>query len=58
LIAALLGLFLVVPLVTLLATGSWRRTWEAIKGYSVVLALVMGIPMAIGAVMALVGLIN
>jgi hypothetical protein len=58
LIAALLGLFMIVPLVTLLATGSWRRTWEAIKGYSVVLALVMGIPMAIGAVMAMVSLID
>lgn len=57
-IAALLGLFMIVPFVTLLATGSWRRTWEAIKGYSVVLALVMGIPMAIGLVIAVVGLID
>lgn len=58
LVAALLGLFLIVPLVTLCATGSLRRTWEAMKGYAVVMTIVMAIPMAIGAVMAAIGLID
>lgn len=49
---------MIVPLTTLLFTGSWRRTWEATKGYAVVLGVVIFIPMAVGAVMALVSLIG
>lgn len=58
LVAALLGLFMIVPLVARMGTGSWARAREATKGYGVVLLIVMVIPMAIGAVIAVVGLIN
>jgi hypothetical protein len=53
LVAALLGLFAIVPLFTRLATGSWRRTWEATKGYAVVIAILFVIPMAIGELVVL-----
>lgn len=56
--AALLGMFMIVPLVTLIATGSWRRTWESVKGYAVVLGILIAIPMAVGGAMALVSLIS
>lgn len=58
LIAVLLGLFAIVPLFTLLATGSWKQAVEAAFGYGVVLLIVMVIPMSVGLLVALVGLIG
>lgn len=52
LLAALLGLFLIVPAVTWLATRSWSRTKEAAKGYGIVLGIVLYGPLALGALVA------
>lgn len=57
-LAAMLAMLLVPPVVTALATGSWRRTVEAMKGYLVVIGLVIALPMAVGTLLALVGLID
>jgi len=53
--AACLGMFSLVPLSVLAATGKWRRVWEATRGYALCLLLVIGIPAVIGAVIALLG---
>lgn len=48
--AALIAIFAIVPGVVLISTGSWRQTWEALRGYGIVIGLVIGIPMVIGVV--------
>lgn len=52
LLAALLGLFLIVPAVTWIATGSWSRAKEAAKGYGLVLGIVLYGPLALGCFVA------
>lgn len=52
-LAACLGMGSLVPLSVLGATGSWRRAWEATRGYSLCLLLVLGIPLAVGTVVGL-----
>lgn len=56
LIAALLGIFALAPAATLWATGSWSKAGEALRGYALVIGLLIGLPMVLGVIAAIVGL--
>jgi hypothetical protein len=46
LFAGLAAIFALVPLCTLLATGSWRATWEATRGYATVWGIIVALAAA------------
>lgn len=49
-----LGMFSLVPLSVLGATGKWRATWQATRMYARCLFIVVGAPAMIGVLIALV----
>lgn len=49
-IAALVS---IVPLATWAATGRLRAAWEALRGYCLVMFIVVGLPMIAGALVGL-----
>jgi hypothetical protein len=53
--ATVLAMLSLVPLTVLLASGSWRQTWGALREYLLVLAVLVVAPMALGVVIAGIG---